>query len=122
MTTIEMPDLPDNHHDEIRSMAAYDVARHLKRHGMTLHEVVYLAGDPMALEAVETLMVEADAAFPDATTMAQSLDAVVDCLEGLSFELLDHLSRVSKGPADLLGAVNWHGAKANDFARRLHPS
>lgn len=119
-TTLQIVPIPQV--DEIREQAAYDVARYIRRHGLSLYDLVDLTGDSVALDAVEILIAEADKGLPDPTVFSHALDTVVECLSGLSFELLDELSRVSRGPADLLGAVNWHGGQTTDLLGRFNPS
>ncbi|WP_102227146.1 hypothetical protein [Acidimangrovimonas sediminis] len=107
--------------DEIRERAVIEVAKHVRRHGLGLHEVVSLADDGHALDQTETLIGEADRAFPDPEILKRALTEVLGCLENLSIARVDELSREGGGPRDIFAAVDWHGARLADLAMRYGP-
>ncbi|MFC2966812.1 hypothetical protein [Acidimangrovimonas pyrenivorans] len=107
--------------DEIRERAVIEVSDHLRRHGLGLHEVVSLADDGHALDQVETLIGEADRAFPDPEVLKRRLMEVLGCLEALSFVRADEMSLEGRGPRDVFGAIDWHGARLADLATRFGP-
>ena len=121
MSITQMLAVPANPKDEARERAAFDAAAHIRRNGLALHDLVELADDAEALEAVEILIGEMSAGFPDPDVMARALGTVSSCLADMSFELLDHLSQAGRGPRDLAGAVAWHGARVSDLLGSLRP-